>query len=159
MDLDTIAVLMPGDMGHAVGKVLGDHGHRVITNLTGRGNHSRNLAQAGNLEDVGSLDEIVTQADLILSILPPAAALALASEVASQMSALNRYPVYVDCNAVSPQTAQQAAKTITDCGAPFIDAGIIGAAPGRGAAPRRRTWVLWSGASPGGPYRRPSDPR
>ena len=46
MDLDTIAVLMPGDMGHAVGKVLGDHGHRVITNLTGRGNHSRNLAQA-----------------------------------------------------------------------------------------------------------------
>ena len=136
MDLDTVAVLMPGDMGHAVGKVLGDHGHRVITNLTGRGEHSRNLAQIGNLEDVGSLGEVVKQADIILSILPPAAALTLTRATAAKMRELNRSPVYVDCNAVSPHTVQQAGALITDCAAPFIDAGIIGAAPGRGGVPR-----------------------
>jgi 3-hydroxyisobutyrate dehydrogenase-like beta-hydroxyacid dehydrogenase len=123
-------------MGHAVGKVLGEHGHRVITNLTDRGAHSRNLAQAGGLEDVGSLESVVAEADLILSILPPAAALNLASEVAVEMSKQGRTPVFVDCNAVSPQTAQAVGAAITDCGAPFIDAGIIGLAPGKGGAPR-----------------------
>ncbi|MEP1208803.1 MAG: DUF1932 domain-containing protein [Rhizobiaceae bacterium] len=136
MSLETIAVLMPGDMGHAVGKVLGDHGHRVITNLTGRGEHSRNLARAGNLEDVGSLGDVVGQAGLILSILPPSAALTLAREVAEEMGRQERFPVYVDCNAVSPQTAQEIGQVIVGCGAPFIDAGIIGAAPGKGGVPR-----------------------
>ncbi|MEP0944567.1 MAG: DUF1932 domain-containing protein [Rhizobiaceae bacterium] len=136
MGLDTVSVLMPGDMGHAVGKVLGEHGHRVITNLSGRGEHSRNLANLGGLEDVGSFAEIVNQADLILSILPPAAALSLADEIATEMRMQGRYPVFVDCNAVSPQTAQNVGAVITDCGAPFIDAGIIGLAPGKGGAPR-----------------------
>lgn len=136
MNLETIAVLMPGDMGHAVGRVLRQHGHRVITNLTGRGEHSRNLAQAGGLEDVASFAEIVAQADMILSILPPASALSLAEDIVEQITNLNRQPIYVDCNAISPQTAQEVGRTISESGASFIDAGIIGSAPGRGSAPR-----------------------
>lgn len=136
MSFETIAIMMPGDMGHAVGRVLGEHGHRVITNLTGRGEHSRNLAQIGGLEDVGSLEEVIRQADMILSILPPSAALSLSESVAEEMKRQNKYPTYVDCNAVSPQTAQNIAKTISESGAPFIDAGIIGSAPGKGGTPR-----------------------
>jgi putative dehydrogenase len=136
MTPETIAVLMPGDMGHAVGRVLRKHGHRVITNLTGRGEHTRNLAQVGGLEDVGSLGAIVMQANLILSILPPASALSLAQAVAEEMTQQSRYPIYVDCNAISPQTAREVGRTVTEAGSCFIDAGIIGSAPGKGRGPR-----------------------
>ncbi len=136
MSVGTIAVLMPGDMGHAVGRALRDHGYRVVTNLTGRSSHSKNLAQAGGLEDVGAISEIISQADLILSILPPASAPTLARDIADEMAQQDRKPVYVDCNAISPETAQAVGRTITESGATFIDAGIIGATPGKGAGPR-----------------------
>ena len=35
MNLKTIAILSPGDMGHGVGKVLSEHGYDVITCLAG----------------------------------------------------------------------------------------------------------------------------
>ena len=72
---DTIAVLMPGDMGHATGAVLIQHGHDVITCLDGRSDHTKELAASAGFRDVGTLDAIVSEADLVLSILPPAAAL------------------------------------------------------------------------------------
>ena len=34
--IHTIAILSPGGMGHAVGWVLGEQGHGVITYLAGR---------------------------------------------------------------------------------------------------------------------------
>ncbi len=53
------------------------------------------------------------------------------------MTATGAKPVYVDCNAVSPATVGEIADVITDAGAPFIDAGIIGLKPdGQGAGPR-----------------------
>ncbi len=45
------------------------------------------------------------------------------------LSSLAEKPVYVDCNAVSPQTATRIAAIIAPTGAPFVDAGIIGGPP------------------------------
>jgi len=45
-------------------------------------------------------------------------------------------PVYVDCNAISPMTTRDIAAVIEAAGAPYIDAGIIGLAPGHGPGPR-----------------------
>ena len=136
MTQETIAILMPGDMGHAVGRALKEHGYDVITCLAGRGEHTRKLAEAGGLRDVETLDEVVEQADLILSILPPSAAITQAEQVATAMQKAGKTPTYVDCNAISPQTARQVGDVITNAGASFIDAGIIGLAPGHGAGPR-----------------------
>jgi len=136
MTLQTIAILMPGDMGHAVGGALREHDHEVITCLSGRGEHTRKLAGLAGLKDVGSLRAVVEQADLILSILPPAAATEQAESVAREMQSTGRKPVYVDCNAISPDTASKIAGGIEETGARFIDAGIIGLAPGKGAGPR-----------------------
>lgn len=132
----TIAILMPGDMGHAVGRVLREHGFDAITALDRRGNHSHALAKEAGLRDVGSLGQAVDEADLILSILHPAAALDQAEHVAAEMKARGKTPVYVDCNAISPETAVKVASIIDEVGAPFIDAGIIGLAPGKGSGPR-----------------------
>ena len=136
MTTETIAILMPGDMGHAVGRALREHGHDVICALEGRGAATRKLAGEAGLRDVGGVAEAVAGADMILSILPPAAALTQAEAVAAAMTAGGRRPVYVDCNAISPETAKQVGDVITAAGAPFIDAGIIGLAPGKGGGTR-----------------------
>ncbi len=141
MTASCIAVMAPGDMGHAVGKVLGDHGHDVITCLAGRSARTRGLAAKGNFRDVPDLETLVTQADLILSILPPASAIKQAQDMAAAMQAAGTTAVYVDCNAVSPATAADTAGILADVGAPFIDCGIIGLAP----APGRSTKFYVSG--------------
>ena len=131
-----IAILMPGDMGHAVGRSLNEHGYDVITCLEGRGDHTRARAMGAGFRDVGSLAAVVDEADLILSILPPSSALDQAKLVANDMKTKGKTPTYVDCNAISPQTAIAVGKTIADAGATFIDAGIIGLPPGNGTGPR-----------------------
>lgn len=136
MTTETIAILMPGDMGHAVGRALKEHGHEVLCALDGRGEHTRALAADAGLQDVGSIGAVVAGADMILSILPPASALSQAEAVAGAMAEQGRRPVYVDCNAISPDTAKAVAGVITGVGAPFIDAGIIGLAPGKGGGTR-----------------------
>ena len=136
MTENRIAILMPGDMGHGVGRALRQHGHDVITCLAGRSARTRGLAAAAGMRDAGSLEALVAEADLILSILPPEAAVAQAGAVARAMTATGAKPVYVDCNAVSPQTARKIGAVIAAAGAPFIDCGIIGVAPGKGKPTR-----------------------
>ncbi len=131
-----IAILMPGDMGHAVGRALREHGDDAICALDGRGEATRKLAAEAQLRDVGTVAQAVAQADMILSILPPAAALTQAQTVAEAMQASGKKPVYVDCNAISPDTATAVGAVIEAAGAPFIDAGIIGLAPGKGGGTR-----------------------
>jgi 3-hydroxyisobutyrate dehydrogenase-like beta-hydroxyacid dehydrogenase len=134
--MDRISILMPGDMGHGVGRALRAHGHDVITCLAGRSKRTCGLAEAAGMRDVGSLEALVAETDLILSILPPNAAVAQARAVAAAMTATGARPVYVDCNAVSPMTVREAAALIAAAGAPFIDCGIIGVAPGKGKPTR-----------------------
>jgi len=135
MSKQTIAVVATGDMGHGVGQALNEHGHRAVTSLTGRSQHSRDLAERAGIEDLGSLERIAEEADMFLSILPPALAVDLAEEMAAAMKAVGRTPVYVDCNAIAPETAAEVGRAVTAVGAPFIDAGIIGLRPGK-ATPR-----------------------
>ena len=113
MSVKTVAILSPGDMGHAVGRALGEHGLDVITCLQGRSERTRKLAQQGNIRDVPSLEEMVTQADLILSILVPEEALGVARSVANALQATGQETTFADCNAVSPGTSEEINSIIT----------------------------------------------
>ena len=53
MRFATIAIIAPGDMGHAVGRALGGHGHRIVTALDGRSAASRARAGAAGMSDLG----------------------------------------------------------------------------------------------------------
>jgi len=132
----TIAVMSPGDMGHAVGRALRESGFRVITALDGRSERSRRLAEQGGLEDAGNLGQTIAQADLVLSIMPPGAAVDFAEAAAAAMAAANVTPVFADCNAIAPATTRRVGEIIGAAGAAFVDGGIIGAAPGKGTPPR-----------------------
>lgn len=136
MIFSTIAVMSPGDMGHAVGRTLREQGFRVVTALDGRSTRSRELAERGGLEDVGTLDNLISQADLVLSIMPPDAAPAFATAAAEAMGTTGATPVFADCNAVAPATTQKIGAIVGAAGAAFVDGGIIGAAPGKATPPR-----------------------
>jgi 3-hydroxyisobutyrate dehydrogenase-like beta-hydroxyacid dehydrogenase len=123
-------------MGHAVGRALGEGGLDVITCLQGRSERTRELAAKGNIRDVPTLEELVTQTDLVLSILVPAEALSVAGRVADALQATGAATPFADCNATSPQTALAMEEVIAGSGGSFIDASIIGGPPGRGSAPR-----------------------
>ena len=136
MGLETIAILSPGDMGHGVGKALAEHGYDVITCLTGRSQRTRDLAAAGGFRDVPSLEDMTLQADLIMSILVPDQAVDVADQVADAMRVTAVSRPFADCNAVSPRSASVMESIINNAGGDYIDGGIIGGSPARGAVPR-----------------------
>lgn len=119
-------------MGAAVGKLLTEHAAEVLTSFEGRSAASTARAASAGMRAVSSAE--LVRAQLLLSIVPPAAALAFAELMAPALRAAAQKPVFVDCNAVSPATARQIAAVIETTGAPFVDAGIIGPPPHRGAA-------------------------
>jgi len=88
------------------------------------------------MRDVADLDTLVREVELILSILPPAAARDCARSIAGAMTRSGSQPPYADCNAISPASSRDAAAIIEGAGALYIDGGIIGPPPGRGAPPR-----------------------
>ena len=136
MGLKTIAILSPGDMGHGVGKALAEHGYDVITCLAGRSQRTKDLAAAGGFRMVETLDDMVSEAELIISILVPAAAEGVAGGIADTMRTTGLSRPFADCNAISPQTARRMESRINDAGGEYIDGGIIGGSPARGATPR-----------------------
>lgn len=140
----TVAVVGTGDMGSAVGGALVRAGYRVVTAGEGRSASSRKLAAAAEIEDLDSLDAVVRASELVLSIVPPAAALAFATSAARAMRAASVAPVFADCNAVAPATVQAIARAIKPSGAPFVDVGIVGRGPALGG---ERTRFYVSGAA------------
>jgi len=122
-----IAIVAPGAMGSAVALRLAEHGARVLTSLAGRGPASRSRARAAGMVDAS--DRQLAEADIILSILPPAEAAGLAGRLAPALALADRKPVYVDCNAVDVGTVACIADIIGASGAPFVDGAIIGPPP------------------------------
>ena len=137
MTIRRVAVQSPGDMGSGVGRELIARGFHVATCLAGRSERSRQLAQVAGLDLAESLDALVESSDLVLSILPPAAAERFADEAVAALRRTGARPAFADCNAIAPTTARRIAARLTGAGVRFIDAGIIGTAPGRSTLPTR----------------------
>jgi 3-hydroxyisobutyrate dehydrogenase-like beta-hydroxyacid dehydrogenase len=125
-----IAIIAPGAMGSAVARRLADHGARIVTLLEGRSAASRARAEEADMIDV-DIDRIAG-ADIVLSIVPPSDAKALAERLAPSLARSAHKPAYVDCNAVDVRTVQSIAEIVQPTGARFVDGGIIGAPPQSG---------------------------
>jgi 3-hydroxyisobutyrate dehydrogenase-like beta-hydroxyacid dehydrogenase len=123
----TVAIVAQGGMGSAVAARLAAHKVPVLTSLAGRSAASGKRAAEAGMRAVSGRE--LAETDFFLSIVPPGEALALAQRLAPVLTAANKKPIYVECNAVSPQTVNQIAKVIAATGCPFVDAGIIGPPP------------------------------
>jgi 3-hydroxyisobutyrate dehydrogenase-like beta-hydroxyacid dehydrogenase len=138
----TVAIIAPGNMGAGVAKRLTENKVTVLTALAGRSAASAERARAAGMTAVSERE--LAEADFLLSIVPPGEALALARRLMPVLTAANRKPIYVECNAVNPQTMLKIADVIAQTGCRFVAAGIIGPPPKPGTS---NTKFYASGAS------------
>ena len=141
----TVAVIAQGSMGAGVGKRLHESGAEVRTLLSGRSAKSAERARAAGMKPAADEKALLDGADFFLAILPPNEVENLARQLAPALTALPKKPIYVDCNAISPQTAARVATIVEPTGARFVDGGIIGGPPRPGYSPA----IYASGAAAG----------
>ena len=125
----TVAVIAMGEMGSGVAGRLTSRGARVLTSLQGRSAASGGRAQAAGVGVAESDEALVAEADVLLSIVPPARAGDLARRLLPAIRAVNPRLVYVDCNAIAPQTMAEIAAPFAETGLALVDAGILGGPP------------------------------
>ena len=129
MELNTVAILSPGDMGHAVGQRLRENELDVVTCLAGRSERTRVLADKAGIRDVGTMEELVECSDLIMSMTVSAAVPSLCREVADAIKVTGAKTLLAECNAIAPQLTRDMEPVITEAGGHFVDVSIIGGPP------------------------------
>jgi len=105
-------------MGSTVGACLVAAGHRVVWVSEGRSPATRARAERSGLVAVASLSELSSQADVIISVCPPASAIGLAESIHER----GYNGLYLDANAVSPETARAVCGRFPNA----VDGGIVG---------------------------------
>jgi 3-hydroxyisobutyrate dehydrogenase-like beta-hydroxyacid dehydrogenase len=128
----TVGLLHPGEMGSVVGGCLRAGGARVTWASAGRSEASRRRAETAALEDVGTLAAVVASSDVVLSVCPPGSA----PDVARAVAAQGFRGLYVDANAVAPETARRVGEIVGAAGADLVDGGIIGPPPRQAGSTR-----------------------
>jgi 3-hydroxyisobutyrate dehydrogenase-like beta-hydroxyacid dehydrogenase len=131
----TVAIVSPGHMGAGLGGALRAGGARVVATTAGRSERTRRLA--AGLELLPGLDEVITAADVVLSVTPPAQALGVAQSIAAAARRTGVAPVVADLNAVAPQTMARVAQACA--GLPVVDGSISGPPPS--ARPGARVYL------------------
>ena len=112
-----VGLLHPGAMGAALGDALLAGGHEVLWASAGRSAETR--GRAAGFRDVETVAELAVASDVLLSVCPPHAAV----EVAAEAEGFDG--LYVDANAVSPDSAREVAALHPR----FVDGGIVGPPP------------------------------
>jgi 3-hydroxyisobutyrate dehydrogenase-like beta-hydroxyacid dehydrogenase len=123
-----VGILYTGEMGTALGRALIGRGLRVVTTLEGRSPRTGSLCHQAKLEVLPSLHEVVRLADLVVSVVPPSAAVGVAREYADLADVAPAGRLYVDANAVSPATAVEVGQVLAGRGVDYVDAAINGLA-------------------------------
>ncbi len=124
-----VGVVAPGAMGIALGRCLAAGGHRVLMTAAGRSEATaRRLAEAG-IDDAGSTDAVVGAAGIVISVVPPAQARAVAEEITASARRAGSRPLLVEANAVAPATVDEVARLAQAADLALVDAAISGPPP------------------------------
>jgi 3-hydroxyisobutyrate dehydrogenase-like beta-hydroxyacid dehydrogenase len=137
-----IGVISPGAMGSGLADALARGGNDVVATLDGRSARTRRLASDAPFRLLPSLAAVVEASDVVLSVVPPAEAPAVAAAVARATGSVHASPpLLVDMNAVSPATLDGIERSVAAAGGELVDGSISGP-----PLWRRGTRVYLSGA-------------
>lgn len=115
----TVGILHPGAMGVTVATTCASTGAAdVLWCPAGRSPESIERATAAGLSGIDTLADLVERSDVIVSVCPPGSAL----DVADQVATIGFDGIYVDANAIAPDTARSVGERFER----FVDGGIIG---------------------------------
>jgi 3-hydroxyisobutyrate dehydrogenase-like beta-hydroxyacid dehydrogenase len=109
-------------MGSSVGAAVREAGARVLWASKGRSGTTRHRAEEAGLEDAVELKALVGESEILLSVCPPHAA----RDQAEAVAGVGFRGLYLDANAVSPDTAREIRGIVEKAGGSFVDGGIIG---------------------------------
>ncbi len=132
----TIGIVSPGAMGSAIGAAYAAGGARVVATVDGRSARTRGLAAAAGLELLPALDDVVRHAAVVVSIVPPEHALAVAAEIGAAARRTDANPLVADLNAIAPATVRELALLLGGSGLDVLDGSISGRPPHPGGSTR-----------------------
>ena len=118
--MTVIGLISPGQMGASLGAAASHSATRVIWAGDGRSKASHTRASDAGLENGGTIDRLVKDSDIILSVCPPHDA----EDVAQQVQQRAFPGLFVDCNAIAPEKSRQIAERFGYQN--FVDGGIVG---------------------------------
>ncbi|MEU9617276.1 DUF1932 domain-containing protein [Streptomyces sp. NPDC048209] len=121
----TVGVLHPGSMGAAVAACALTNSGQVLWCPRGRSEATAARAEQFGLTAVPALDELVAQAEVVLSLCPPAAA----EDVAREVAGLGFTGLYVEANAISPQRAARIEELLGGTARAVVDGAVVGSPP------------------------------
>jgi 3-hydroxyisobutyrate dehydrogenase-like beta-hydroxyacid dehydrogenase len=130
--MTTTGLLHPGEMGSGIGAAVRAAGGRVLWASEGRSAATVKRGREDGLEDVKTVQRLVAESQVILSVCPPANAMDVARDAISR----GFKGVYVDCNAIAPDTTRDVGHVVTAGGASYVDGGIIGPPPRKAGVTR-----------------------
>jgi len=134
--IESVAILSPGDMGHAIGQLLKENELRVLTCLMGRSNRTKQLSEQAGITDVPNMNDLVEQSDVLMSVTVSEAVPGLCREIADAVKATGTDLLFAECNAIAPELSKEMEGVLKAGGARYVDASIIGGPPRNGSSPR-----------------------
>lgn len=124
-------------MGSALGANWIAGGYDVATCLAGRSARTRELAAGAGVRTVATMEDLLSESDLVVSVVPPASAVEAAESVASAARRTTAGPLVADLNAVSPRTVERVRTVLAAAGCDLVDGSISASPPRPGAEPAR----------------------
>ena len=125
-----VALISAGALGTSVGTSLARAGHEVRCDVSERSAATRRRAAAAGFLLSETPAEAILESEVVLSLVPPAEAIAVARCFARSVRARDRVPrselIFVDGNSVSPRTAIAIEKIVAKAGARMTDASFFG---------------------------------
>ena len=123
----TIGILSAGEMGAALGGILVRQGYRVLTSAAERSERTCRRAESAGLELTLSVAALAQIADVVLSVVPPSAAVGVAEQYCGQASPV-RNRLFVDLNAIAPVSVARTDELCRRHGVRFVDGAVHGMA-------------------------------
>lgn len=134
MDLNNnIGITSPGDMGQGIAMCIKAMGFNVCMASDARSARTRSLGEQAGMTDCRSLENLVQTCDMVLSVLDPGFAVPNAEAIATACRNTGRKIVFVECNAIAPQTLLAICAIMATADCTVVDAGIVGPPPRNGA--------------------------
>jgi 3-hydroxyisobutyrate dehydrogenase-like beta-hydroxyacid dehydrogenase len=127
-----IGILYPGGLGAAFGRAIVRAGFTALTCTSGRSENTSKRASEAGFVILSSVQELVSNCDLLLSLVVPAAAMKVAEDLAYAVDAaqhsdpMGHKPIFVDANSVNPCTKERLSAILSSKGIHCIGAAYFG---------------------------------
>lgn len=135
--MKVIGILFPGRLGSALGRRMTETESTIVTtHLAGRSGATVQRAHAARFLILDSLEEVIHRSHLVISLVQPKSALAVAQRFAECVASCTgnaRIPLYVDANSLSPQSKERIVQVLGNVGVRCLDAAFFGPANTIGA--------------------------